>query len=160
MNLVRTSRIVTPLGDLWLSFTPNGELCRCDVKAPDNRKPTEPPFAAPSLVLQQLASYFTGTLKQFTFRYILTGTPFQHKVWEAAIGIPYGETRTYSDLAYQLGNPEAARAVGRALGANPLLIVVPCHRVVPASGGIGGYRGGARIKEFLLSHEAQSIPVH
>lgn len=82
------------------------------------------------------------------------GTPFQRQVWEAIREIPFGETRSYKDIARAVGRPAATRAVGRACGANPLPIIVPCHRVVGAGGKLGGYTGGIHIKETLLQLEA------
>jgi methylated-DNA-[protein]-cysteine S-methyltransferase len=84
------------------------------------------------------------------------GTPFQRQVWEALLDIPCGETRTYGQIAERIGRPRAARAVGQAVGANPLPIIVPCHRVV-ASGGLGGFGGGLAMKKHLLGLERASI---
>lgn len=84
----------------------------------------------------------------------VAGTPFQRKVWNATRKIPYGQTRTYAEIAKQIGHPKAVRAVGTALGKNPVCIIVPCHRVVPSSGGIGNYAYGAAVKRWLLEHEA------
>jgi O-6-methylguanine DNA methyltransferase len=81
------------------------------------------------------------------------GTPFQRRVWQTLLEIPRGETRSYRWVAEQIGRPEAARAVGQAVGANPLAIVVPCHRVVASDGGLGGYGGGLALKETLLRIE-------
>jgi len=81
------------------------------------------------------------------------GTPFQRRVWRTLLDIPRGETRSYSWVAEQIGRPDAARAVGQAVGANPLAIVVPCHRVVASDGGLGGYGGGLALKETLLQIE-------
>ncbi len=86
-----------------------------------------------------------------------SGTPFQRKVWNATRTIPYGQTRTYAQIAKQIGHPKAVRAVGTALGKNPVCIVVPCHRVVPSSGGIGYYAYGTAMKRWLLEHERGSI---
>ena len=85
------------------------------------------------------------------------GTDFQKKVWKAARAIPYGETRTYAQIAKAIGHPKAVRAVGTALGKNPACIAVPCHRVVPSSGGIGNYAYGTAMKRWLLDHEAERI---
>lgn len=85
------------------------------------------------------------------------GTAFQRKVWKETRAIPYGETRTYADIAAAIGSPKAVRAVGTALGRNPVCIVVPCHRVVPASGGIGQYAYGKAMKRWLLDHEAGTV---
>jgi methylated-DNA-[protein]-cysteine S-methyltransferase len=84
------------------------------------------------------------------------GTEFQRKVWKAARGIPFGETRTYGEIAQMVGSPMAVRAVGTALGKNPVCVVVPCHRVVPSGGGIGQYAYGQRMKRWLLDHEAKA----
>lgn len=102
--------------------------------------------------LWQLEEYIQGWRKQFHLPLRLNGSEFEKKVYRAVMKIPYGETRTYGDIAEALGNPQASRAVGNALGKNPLLIVVPCHRVV-ASDGLGGFGGGLFLKKALLDHE-------
>ncbi|CAL9391949.1 methylated-DNA--[protein]-cysteine S-methyltransferase [Streptomyces pilosus] len=102
---------------------------------------------------EQLAAYFAGELRAFTVALRLRGTPFQRRVWEQLARIPYGETRTYGQLADALGNPKASRAVGLANGRNPVGIIVPCHRVVGASGGLTGYGGGLERKRRLLDFE-------
>ncbi|MGW2824024.1 methylated-DNA--[protein]-cysteine S-methyltransferase [Streptomyces sp. NPDC001443] len=102
---------------------------------------------------EQLEAYFSGELKEFTLELRLTGTPFQQTVWEQLRAIPYGETRTYGELADALGNPKASRAVGLANGKNPVGIIVPCHRVIGASGGLTGYGGGLDRKQRLLDFE-------
>ncbi len=85
------------------------------------------------------------------------GTPFQHQVWQMLLTIPFGETRSYQWLAEAVGRPAAARAVGRAVGKNPLALVVPCHRIVAADGSIGGYSCGITIKQWLLRHEKARV---
>ncbi|MEU3984323.1 methylated-DNA--[protein]-cysteine S-methyltransferase [Streptomyces sp. NPDC026672] len=102
---------------------------------------------------EQLDAYFAGELKEFTLRLRLHGTPFQRQVWHQLTLIPYGETRTYGQLADALGNPRASRAVGLANGRNPLGIVVPCHRVVGSDGSLTGYGGGLPRKRSLLDLE-------
>lgn len=102
---------------------------------------------------EQLSKYLSGELRQFTFTLDYTGTPFQVQVWKALQGIPYGETRTYGDIARAIDNPKAVRAVGRANGANPLALAIPCHRVIAAGGGLGGFAGGLECKHFLLELE-------
>ncbi|WP_079105163.1 methylated-DNA--[protein]-cysteine S-methyltransferase [Streptomyces prasinopilosus] len=102
---------------------------------------------------EQLEAYFAGGLKEFTLELRPHGTPFQRRVWDLLRGIPYGETRTYGELAAALGSPKASRAVGLANGRNPIGIVIPCHRVVGASGGLTGYGGGLERKRRLLDHE-------
>lgn len=102
---------------------------------------------------RQLASYFAGQLQVFFLPLCTRGTPFQEKVWCALQKIPYGETRTYGELAAMIGQPTAARAVGGANHRNPLAIIIPCHRVVAAHGGLGGYGGGLDKKQWLLALE-------
>ena len=101
----------------------------------------------------ELTRYFAGDLKQFTVPLIFPGTPFQQRVWEALLRIPYAETRSYEDIAVAVGSPGAVRAVGRANGMNRIAIVIPCHRVVNKSGALGGYGGGLWRKLFLLNLE-------
>lgn len=102
---------------------------------------------------RQLASYFAGQLQVFSLPLCTRGTPFQEKVWCALQKIPYGETCTYGELAAMIGQPTAARAVGGANHRNPLAIIIPCHRVVAAHGGLGGYGGGLDKKQWLLALE-------
>lgn len=102
---------------------------------------------------EQLAAYFAGELTDFELPMTLLGTPFQQRVWSALCDIPYGETRSYGQLADSLGNPAASRAVGLANGKNPIGIIVPCHRVVGADGSLTGYGGGLDRKRFLLGFE-------
>lgn len=101
----------------------------------------------------QLQEYFAGKRKQFTFPLDLQGTEFQKKVWQGLLEIPYGVTISYGRLAHQIGMPKAVRAVGTANGKNPVSIIVPCHRVVAATGGIGGYVWGTNMKQQLLELE-------
>ncbi|MFJ8358009.1 methylated-DNA--[protein]-cysteine S-methyltransferase [Streptomyces sp. NPDC093984] len=105
---------------------------------------------------EQLEAYFAGELKEFTLELRLHGTPFQRGVWEQLRRIPYGETRSYGQLADALGKPGASRAVGLANGRNPIGIIVPCHRVIGASGGLTGYGGGLDRKRRLLEFERGS----
>ncbi|MFN0199499.1 MAG: bifunctional transcriptional activator/DNA repair enzyme AdaA [Planctomycetaceae bacterium] len=102
---------------------------------------------------EELAAYFAGTLREFTVPLVYPGTPFQRRVWDQLLAIPYGETRSYEELARTVGIPKAARAVGRANGLNRIAIVIPCHRVVNKDGQLGGYAGGLRWKQFLLDLE-------
>jgi methylated-DNA-[protein]-cysteine S-methyltransferase len=101
----------------------------------------------------QLEEYFAGGRKQFELRIALAGTPFQRKVWAALAAIPYGTTTTYQELARAIGTPKSARAVGAAVGRNPVSIVIPCHRVVGADGSLTGYAGGPERKRWLLEFE-------
>ncbi len=106
-------------------------------------------------LMLRLKSYLAGSRVAFPDKLDLSpATPFQRQVWEATRLIPYGETRSYSWVAEQLGKARAARAVGQALGRNPLPIIIPCHRVVAKDGQLGGYTGGVEIKRYLLNLEA------
>jgi methylated-DNA-[protein]-cysteine S-methyltransferase len=103
---------------------------------------------------QQLMSYFAGQLKKFTVRLdFATGTDFQRKVWQALITIPFGETRSYAQIAEQIGHPTAVRAVGAANGRNPISIIAPCHRVIGSNGKLTGFAGGLEAKSLLLELE-------
>jgi AraC family transcriptional regulator of adaptative response/methylated-DNA-[protein]-cysteine methyltransferase len=101
----------------------------------------------------QLADYFAGTLRKFTVPLLYPGTPFQQQVWQQLLAIPYGETRSYQQLAAAVGSPKAVRAVGRTNGLNRIAIVIPCHRVINKDGSLCGYGGGLRRKQFLLDLE-------
>ena len=109
-------------------------------------------------VKQQLAAYFAGELTRFDLKLAPSGTPFQLAVWQALETIPYGETRSYGDIARQIGKPEANRAVGAANGQNPLPIVLPCHRVIGTNGSLTGFGGGLECKQFLLRLEQTHAP--
>lgn len=101
----------------------------------------------------QLRAYFAGERTRFDLPLELAGTSFQNAVWSALLDIPYGETVSYGELAKRIGRPTASRAVGAANGANPLPIVVPCHRVIGANGSLTGFGGGIETKQYLLQHE-------
>ncbi len=101
----------------------------------------------------QLCEYLDGKRECFDLPLKLVGTEFQKKVWQALCDIPYGETRSYKDVAIAVGNPKASRAVGMANNKNPINVIVPCHRVIGASGKLVGYAGGLSMKEFLLDVE-------
>ncbi|MEJ2121019.1 MAG: methylated-DNA--[protein]-cysteine S-methyltransferase [Alphaproteobacteria bacterium] len=107
--------------------------------------------------VDQLRAYFAGALTRFDLPLRLAGTPFQNAVWSALRDIPYGETISYQTLATRIGRPTACRAVGAANGANPLPIVVPCHRVIGADGSLTGFGGGIETKRALLDHERGQI---
>lgn len=106
--------------------------------------------------VRQVDAYFAGTLRTFDIALDLRGTPFQLRVWQALRAIPYGEKSTYGEVARSLGDIHLARAVGAATGANPLAIVVPCHRLVGSDGDLTGFAGGIRVKQALLNHESQA----
>ncbi|MYR45306.1 methylated-DNA--[protein]-cysteine S-methyltransferase [Streptomyces sp. SID5910] len=148
--------IDSPYGALTL-VAEDGVLCGLYMTDQRHRPPEETfgraddgPFAEAE---EQLTAYFAGELTDFTLDLRLNGTPFQRTVWDQLRQIPYGETRTYGQLADALGNPTASRAVGLANGRNPVGIIVPCHRVIGASGGLTGYGGGLERKQRLLDFE-------
>ncbi|MEU1271027.1 methylated-DNA--[protein]-cysteine S-methyltransferase [Streptomyces sp. NPDC005799] len=148
--------ITSPYGPLTL-VAENGVLCGLYMTDQRHRPAEETfgdrddsPFGEAE---EQLTAYFDGELKEFTLELRLNGTPFQRTVWDQLRRIPYGETRSYGQLAAALGNPAASRAVGLANGKNPVGIIVPCHRVVGADGSLTGYGGGLPRKQRLLDFE-------
>lgn len=102
---------------------------------------------------KQLKEYFSGTRKEFDLKLNISGTDFQKKVWEALQGIPYGETRTYQDIAIAVGSPKACRAVGGANNKNKIPVIIPCHRVIGKDGSLVGFGSGLKIKKELLQLE-------
>ena len=150
--------IDSPYGPLTLVADDDGTLCGLYM-VDQRHRPPEESFGAPddtpfTEATTQLQAYFAGELKEFTLELRLHGTPFQRTVWDELRRIPYGETRSYGDLADALGNPGASRAVGLANGKNPIGIIVPCHRVVGANGSLTGYGGGLDRKQRLLDFES------
>ncbi len=141
------------LGDIRIEYSDNTvtSLKKIHNKAEGHGEKTE--FS--DKVFKEVAEYFEGARKQFSFNFKLHGTEFQQKVWNALCDIPYGETRTYKDIAKAIGNEKASRAVGMANNKNPMHIVVPCHRVVGAGGKLVGYAGGLDMKEHLLNMESK-----
>lgn len=107
----------------------------------------------------QLKEYLSGKRKNFDIEIEMIGTEFQKKVWKELLNIPYGETRSYKDIAIAIGNGKACRAVGNANNKNPIAIIVPCHRVVGSNGSMTGYAGGLNIKEKLLKIEKYNIKI-
>ncbi|QTR54851.1 methylated-DNA--[protein]-cysteine S-methyltransferase [Thiothrix unzii] len=105
--------------------------------------------------IRQLQAYFAGTRRTFALPLELHGTDFQLRTWQALSEIPYGETRSYSEQATAMGQPQAVRAIGHTNGLNPVSIIVPCHRVIAKSGKLAGYAGGLAAKEYLLTLEAK-----
>jgi methylated-DNA-[protein]-cysteine S-methyltransferase len=108
---------------------------------------------------RQLGEYFAGTRTEFALPLEFAGTEFQRSVWAALLTIPYGETRSYGDIARQIGRPAAVRAVGAANGRNPISIVAPCHRVIGANGKLTGFAGGLETKRFLLALERRAAQI-
>jgi methylated-DNA-[protein]-cysteine S-methyltransferase len=156
----RHTVIDSPYDPLTLVADDDGVLCGLYVVGQRHRPPQES-FGERDDTLfgeatEQLNAYFEGELKEFTVQLRLIGTPFQRSVWDQLRRIPYGETRSYGELAEALGNTGASRAVGLANGKNPIGIIVPCHRVIGASGSLTGYGGGLDRKRRLLDLESGS----
>jgi len=148
-------RIASPMGDIWLSS--NGiALTRVDMSML-----MTPLDANPDAILEQaalqLGEYFAGQRRAFDLPLHFPGTPFQQMAWWALTTISYGETISYREQAVRIQRPKASRAVGSANGRNPLSIIIPCHRVIAADGGLGGYGGGLDRKQWLLAHERRIL---
>lgn len=159
---VAQSRIHTPLGELTLAATTRGlALAWFDRQAHRSDEVDAPTDASHPLLQQarsQFAEYFAGTRRAFDLALDPQGTPFQQRVWRSLLRIPAGMLTSYGAIARELGVPDAARAVGAAVGRNPIGIVVPCHRVVGAGGALTGYAAGLPRKEFLLRLEGVLAP--
>ncbi|WP_103535197.1 methylated-DNA--[protein]-cysteine S-methyltransferase [Streptomyces sp. SM11] len=152
----RHTVVDSPYGPLTLVAT-DGVLSALYMTDQRHRPPQET-FGVPDPepfgeVVQELTEYFAGDRTTFDLPLDLHGTPFQRSVWAELLKIPYGETRSYGELAEELGKPGASRAVGLANGKNPVGIIVPCHRVIGASGSLTGYGGGLDRKQRLLAFE-------
>jgi methylated-DNA-[protein]-cysteine S-methyltransferase len=149
----------TPIGDLLVAKNDEGRLA--EIRFAHDDRPAAAPKAwirddkslAP--VVAQLRAYFAGDLIVFDVPLAFSGTAFQERVWGHLRAIPYGETTTYGAIARAIGHPEAVRAVGAANGANPIPIIVPCHRVIGSNGSLTGFGGGISVKRWLLQHEAR-----
>ena len=152
--------MTSPVGELTLVASANGLAAilwendrpgrvRLNIVAQDDNHPvlcqTE----------RQLREYFAGARSRFDLKLDFAGTDFQKKVWAALLTIPFGETRSYAQIAAQIGNPKAVRAVGAANGKNPISIVAPCHRVIGSNGALTGFAGGLKAKETLLAIEGR-----
>jgi len=156
-DLVAQCRIETPLGPLTLAATARGlaaALFDAQSHHPgdiDARVDPQHPHLAQAA--REFAAYFAGTGQRFTVALDPAGTPFQQRVWQALLEIAPGARLSYGEIARRLGRPGAARAIGAAVGRNPIAIIVPCHRVVGSDGSLTGYAGGLPRKRALLEHE-------
>ena len=168
MEIVHTAEVETAIGQCRLATTERGlaylELPResgrglqgwLRVRAPESK--TLEAFAPNRIAIAQLLEYLEGKRTKFDLPLDLRGTPFQIAVWSALLEIPYGETRSYQQMANTIGRPTAVRAVGAANGANPVGIVVPCHRVIASDGSLHGYGGGLDLKARLLAMEGRGL---
>lgn len=164
VDLIHTARVESPIGVLHLASTAQGlaylGLPRAGGRgfagwrarfAPRAR--CEAAFAPHREAIRQVLEYLDGKRTRFELPLDLRGTPFQRAVWHALLEIPYGQTRSYGDIARALGRPGAMRAVGSANGANSVPLIVPCHRVIAAGGRLGGFGGGLELKRRLLAME-------
>ena len=144
----------TPVGPLKMGYEGDTlvALKRVEIESDDGQK-----TPLTEQINQEFSEYFEGKRQRFTFKYRLSGTPFQMKVWQTLLEIPYGETCTYKDIAQKIGNAKAARAVGAANHNNPIMIVVPCHRVIGSQGKLVGYDGGLDMKAALLLLEQRNV---
>ena len=155
----------TPLGDFSVALDANGSviatvfggLAELRGRFAADEVVHDPARAAAAR--REVGEYFAGTRQHFTLKLSPSGTPFQQSVWTALQQIPFGETRSYGQLATQVGNPSASRAVGRANGTNPICLIVPCHRVIGSDGTLTGFAFGEDLKRRLLEHEGALQPV-
>jgi O-6-methylguanine DNA methyltransferase len=166
METVHISQVETPIGTLRVASTGKGlayvELPRASgcglrgwlhhhlpdaecVESDDHNR----------AAIEQILEYLDGRRREFDLRLDLRGTAFQRQVWEALLDIPFGERRSYRDIAVAVGRPKALRAVGAANGSNPVSLIVPCHRVINSNGRLGGYGGGRALKARLLAMESR-----
>lgn len=149
-------QLETPIGPLTITATKKAVTAiRFGTQVPEGSTPCTGAEATPLLrkAAEEIGDYFAGSRRKFTLPLAPEGTPFQQKVWEALRTIPYGETRTYKQIAIQIGHNQSFRAVGMASNRNPIAIVVPCHRVIGYDGKLTGYAGGLDIKGRLLELE-------
>jgi methylated-DNA-[protein]-cysteine S-methyltransferase len=167
-----TTTVDSPCGPLLCVVNAEGAVVRIEFNDPgegrDTRKILEKMQDAGIDIVEdpkrtaelrrQLAEYFAGERREFDLELAPEGTPFERSVWEALRTIPFGETRSYGEIAAAIGHPGAARAVGRANGANPIPIVVPCHRVIGSNGSLTGFGGGLENKSRLLELEGGALP--
>jgi methylated-DNA-[protein]-cysteine S-methyltransferase len=160
LHRIVQSQTTSPLGDVLLAATEQGLagvwfVHRQEHMRDSSRWITDETHPILIATAQQLHDYFSGQRKSFDLPLEPAwGTPFQRAVWQALQRIPYGRTSTYADIARDIGNPKAVRAVGAAIGQNPHTIIVPCHRVLGANGSLTGFAGGLDRKQDLLTHEA------
>jgi methylated-DNA-[protein]-cysteine S-methyltransferase len=150
-----TGTIHSPVGSLLVTVT---QTSLCGIQfCGDGSSPVSAPVRGD--IADQIQAYFEGALREFTLPVNLdTASEFTRRVLEATVRIPYGQTRTYGEIAAAIGMPRATQAVGNALGANPVPIVVPCHRVIRADGSMGWFTGGPHIKRALLDLEGVHFP--
>jgi methylated-DNA-[protein]-cysteine S-methyltransferase len=148
-----TTGFDTPIGRLRVHVDDAGRLLRIDLPSSERPRAATESSRRCAHVVRQLAEYWRGQRRGFDLELAPRGTPFEERVWHELVGIPYGTTISYGELARRIGRPGAARAVGRANGQNPIPIVIPCHRVIAADGTLCGFGGGVETKRWLLGLE-------
>ncbi len=164
MMQLHASSFTTPCGPFSVAVNEAGAVVAAafgELAALHARLPQKSPFSGDPLGLThqvqlEVEEYFTGNRQEFTVELAAQGSAFQHRVWAELASITFGQTRSYSQVAAALGQPGAAQAVGRAVGTNPLALLVPCHRVIGANGALGGFAFGVTIKQQLLRLEGGS----
>ncbi len=155
--MIYSYKYETEIGTITLSES-NGSLLELsfnDLEVPNNYIIQETTLLHKAS--SQLKEYFSSNRKEFSLPLNPTGTPFQKKVWKALLSIPYGETKSYKDIAVLIGNPKASRAIGMANNKNPISIFIPCHRVIGSNGKLVGYGGGLSMKKYLLDLEKRNL---
>ncbi len=169
MEMLHSTMFTSPVGPLFLAASYNGLVALefdarlpgqqtirpnpRDLRTESSRVRFEESVSAMRPYVRELEEYFSGKRREFTFALDLRGTDFQVACWRALLAIPYGETRSYADIARAVGRPQGFRAVGMANNRNPVAIVVPCHRVIASDGSLCGYGGGLDVKRKLLELE-------
>jgi len=158
--------IETPIGPLYAELDEQGRLAelgfREPLREPSSRRVVQSSSSSSTTarledLTNQLRDYFAGQRKSFDLPLAPKGTPFQLAVWNALLEVPYGATISYSELSNRIGKPSAVRAVGAANGANPIPVIIPCHRVIGANGSLTGYGGGIERKQWLLALEGRRL---
>lgn len=167
MKAIYYTPLDTPIGQLLIASSAKGlvRILLPDEGNPDLLSRLRKDYPKETLIenqeknqkaLEQLREYFDGSRTEFSLAIDLRGTDFQKSVWEAVRKVPYGQTRSYGDIAHAIGNPKASRAVGAANGANPFPIIIPCHRIIGSDGSMTGFGGGIPLKQKLLDLEKKS----
>ena len=158
MTSLRYRKLDSPIGQLTLVANEGDELTHVLFEGDNPPKDARPDKDCAKEAVRQLTEYFSGKRRNFALRLAPSGTEFQKDVWSALCEIPYGETRSYAQIAQAVGRPIATRAVGAANGANPIPIIVPCHRVIGSNGTLTGFGGGLPTKRKLLELEGALEP--
>jgi methylated-DNA-[protein]-cysteine S-methyltransferase len=148
-----------PLGEMVGALDGDGAVVRLEFRPRGAGRAKPSGSAAGERLLRQLAEYFRGERREFDLPLAPQGTAFQQAVWRELVKVPFGHRTTYAEIAQRVGRPDAARAVGAANGANPIAVVIPCHRVVGSDGSLTGYGAGLPVKRWLLEHEAGARPL-